>query len=76
MISNGIHCSIHHIFHFHVPADVLSLGEKVGIGIIEKIPDLIPTAENLYSVSKQVLIGLPFELLLSGIDKLCKYDLR
>jgi hypothetical protein len=55
---------------------VLSLGEKVGIGIIEKIPDLIPTAENLYIVSKQVLIGLPFELLLSGIDKLCKYDLR
>lgn len=29
-----------------------------------------------YQVSKQTLIGLPFELLLSGIDKLCEFPLN
>jgi hypothetical protein len=53
-------------------ADIGKLGGKAGIGIVKKIPDLIPTPENLYQISKQTLIGLPFELLLSGIDKLCK----
>jgi hypothetical protein len=56
-----------------VCADVLKLGANAGAGIAKKIPDLIPTPENLYSISKQTLIGLPFELLLSGIDKLCEY---
>jgi hypothetical protein len=53
-------------------SDVSKLGAKAGAGIIKKVPDLIPTPENVYSLSKQTLIGLPFELLLSGIDKLCK----
>jgi hypothetical protein len=55
-------------------ADVLKLGATAGAGIVKKIPDLVPTPENLYSISKQTLIGLPFELLLSGIDKLCEYS--
>lgn len=54
--------------------DVIELGTKTGVGIAKKIPDLIPSPENLYQISKQTLIGLPFELLLSGIDKLCKYN--
>jgi len=56
-------------------SDVGRLGVKAGTGIISKVPDLIPTPENLYSISKQTLIGLPFELLLSGIDKLCSIAL-
>lgn len=52
--------------------DVGKLGVNVGKGIAKKVPDLIPTAENLYQIPKQALLGLPFELLLSGIDKLCK----
>ncbi|XP_070492769.1 vitellogenin-1-like [Chironomus tepperi] len=56
-------------------SDVGRLGVKAGSGIIKKVPDLIPTPENLYTVSKQTLIGLPFELLLSGIDKLCSIAL-
>lgn len=52
--------------------DVLKLGAQAGEGIIKKVPDLIPTPENIYNVGKQTLIGLPFELLISGIDKLCK----
>ncbi|KAG5683706.1 hypothetical protein PVAND_012972 [Polypedilum vanderplanki] len=55
--------------------DIGKLSGKAGIGVISKIPDLIPTPENLYQVSKQTLIGLPFELLLSGIDKLCSIAL-
>jgi hypothetical protein len=61
---------------FHVQTDVLTLGVNAGKGIIQKVPDLIPTPENLYQISKQTLIGLPFELLLSGIDKLCTYAMR
>lgn len=53
-------------------SDIGTLGAKAGKGIISKVPDLIPTPENLYSISKQTLIGLPFELVLSGIDKLCE----
>lgn len=55
---------------------MLKLGANVGEGIAKKVPELIPTADNLYSISKQTLIGLPFELLLSGIDKLCTYRIR
>ena len=54
-------------------SDIGHLGAKAGKGIISKVPDLIPTPENLYSISKQTLIGLPFELVLSGIDKLCEF---
>lgn len=53
--------------------DVLKLGAEAGGGIINKVPDLIPTPENIYNIGKQNLIGLPFELLISGIDKLCKF---
>lgn len=53
-------------------SDVGQLGVNVGKGIVKKVPELIPTAENLYQVPKQALLGLPFELLLAGIDKLCK----
>lgn len=64
-----------YFFHFpvNVETDVVTLGVKAGTGIAKKVPDLIPTPDNLYSVSKQTLIGLPFELLLSGIDKLCMF---
>lgn len=54
-------------------SDVGQLGVNIGKEIAKKVPDLIPTAENLYQVPKQALLGLPFELLLAGIDKLCKY---
>lgn len=54
-------------------SDVGTLSANVGKGIINKIPDLIPTPENLYQIPKQALLGLPFELLLSGIDQLCKF---
>lgn len=53
--------------------DVLKLGAKTGEGLLKKVPDLIPTPENIYNVGKQTLIGLPFELLLSTIDKICEY---
>jgi hypothetical protein len=61
------------VFNSISQTDVLKLGAQVGEGLVKKVPDLIPTPENLYQVSKQTLIGLPFELLLSGIDKLCMY---
>lgn len=54
-------------------SDIGRFGVKAGKGVISKVPDLIPTPENLYSISKQTLIGLPFELVLSGIDKLCEF---
>lgn len=41
-------------FWFNVPTDVLNLGAQTGKGIIEKIPDLIPSADNLYAISKNV----------------------
>lgn len=52
--------------------DVAKLAGNVAKGVVEKIPDLIPTPENLYNIGKQTLVGLPFELLIAGIDKLCK----
>ena len=55
--------------------DVVKLTGKVAKGIAEKIPELIPTPENLYNIGKQTLVGLPFELLLSGLDKICEYFL-
>jgi len=62
-----------HFMNFAVSPDVLKLGASAGAGIAKKIPDLVPSPENLYMISKQTLIGLPFELLISGIDKLCEF---
>lgn len=55
--------------------DVVKLGAKTSVNVAKKIPDLVPTPDNLYTISKQTLIGLPFELLLAGIDKLCSIAL-
>lgn len=52
--------------------DVAKLAGNVAKAVVEKVPDLIPTPENLYNIGKQTLVGLPFELLIAGIDKLCK----
>jgi hypothetical protein len=40
--------------------------------VANKATDLIPSAQNLYNLPKQNLIGLPFELVTSGIDKICE----
>ncbi|CRL01824.1 CLUMA_CG015039, isoform A [Clunio marinus] len=55
--------------------DALKLSGNVAKGVAVKVPDLIPSPQNLYRLSKQTLIGLPFELLLSGIDQLCSIAL-
>lgn len=61
-------------FTFPIPrADVLKLGQKAGSGVIENIPALIPSAASIVNLSKQTVLGLPFEAVLSTVDQLCMY---
>lgn len=52
---------------FYAPADSLSL-KNVGksaidvvLGVAEKIPDVIPSGEDLFQYGKNLLAGYPFE---------------
>lgn len=59
-----------YIFRF---ADVLKLGQKAGSGVIGNITNLIPSPASIINLSKQTLLGLPFEAVLSTVDQLCTY---
>lgn len=62
--------------NLHFPlrySDVLKLGQKAGTGVIENIPRLIPSPESIVKLSKQTLLGLPFEAVLDTVDQLCMY---
>lgn len=51
--------------------DVISGGAEIGKGVGSKIPELIPTPNVLLNAGKEVLLGYPFEIAATAINKLC-----
>lgn len=51
--------------------DAFNLGVNAGKGIISKTGDLIPTIGDVYNFGKQNLLGLPFEVVIGILDKVC-----
>lgn len=51
--------------------DGVKLGKNVGRGIGSKAVDLVPSIDNIYNIGKQNLLGLPFEVSISVLDKIC-----
>jgi len=55
--------------------DVAHLSKDVSMGIAHEMTRFIPTPENILTMSKDALLGLPFEVLLSCVDRLCSVAL-
>ncbi|CRK86233.1 CLUMA_CG000039, isoform A [Clunio marinus] len=49
------------------------LSANMGKGIVQNVPNMIPSPESIFRLSKQGLLGLPTEALLTAIDKVCSY---
>lgn len=52
--------------------DVFNLGVNVGKGLASKTGDLVPSIGDIYNFGKQNLLGLPFEVAIGTLDKICK----
>jgi hypothetical protein len=54
--------------------DHVDAGVNIGTAVAKKIPDIIPTPDEILEFSKQSIAGLPFEVAASAINKLCKFE--
>lgn len=57
------------------PVDLKDIGKSVtdvAKGVIAKIPDVIPDAEEFFQTTKNVLVGYPFDLAFRAINSFCK----
>uniref|UniRef100_U5EEG1 Putative vitellogenin n=1 Tax=Corethrella appendiculata TaxID=1370023 RepID=U5EEG1_9DIPT len=55
--------------------DVAKVGANVAKGVIEKVPDLIPTPNQIFDLSKQAIAGLPVEVVAAAINQVCSIAL-
>lgn len=53
--------------------DIIDVGEKTSTGIAGKMVDFMPTPMGILTMSKDTLMGLPIELLMTCIDQMCKH---
>lgn len=53
--------------------DLSTSGLNLGKGIIEKVPDVIPTPTALFQLGKNVIAGYPFDLASRAINTFCEY---
>jgi hypothetical protein len=52
--------------------DHIDAGVNIAGAVAKKIPDIIPTPEEILEFGKQSIAGLPFEVAASAINKLCE----
>lgn len=57
---------------FFSGSDVAQSLNSIVSGIGKQIPNLIPTPEELFQASRQVLVGLPEVAIAKTINNLCK----
>lgn len=61
----------------YVSSNVLSDVGKSAVdtvtGVAKKIPDAIPSSETIFSASKNLIAGYPFEAAFKAINLFCKY---
>lgn len=49
------------------------VGSKTTTGIAGKVTDFMPTPMGILTLSKEALLGVPVELLMTCMDRLCKH---
>lgn len=47
-----------------------------GVGVVSKVPDVIPRPEDLFQLGKNAIAGYPFDLAFKAINTFCKYKIR
>lgn len=53
--------------------DMLKAIPQTGIRIGSQVLNIVPTPEAVFQLSKEILIGLPQEIVAYAINKVCKY---
>lgn len=53
--------------------DMLEQAINTKIGVIKDIPKRIPGLKDIFEFGKNLLIGLPFEIIVNIIHEFCKY---
>lgn len=56
--------------------DLKDVGKSVADtakGVIAKIPDVIPNAEDFFQSAKNVIAGYPFDLAFRAINSFCEF---
>lgn len=54
--------------------DMLKAIPHTGIRLTSKILNFIPTPEAIFNLSKELLVGVPIELVAYAIDQVCKLN--
>lgn len=52
--------------------DIAKSAGDVAKGIAEKIPDVIPSPEDIFQGGKNLIAGYPFQAVFSAINQFCK----
>lgn len=53
--------------------DMLEQAINTKIGVIKDIPNRIPGLSDIFEFGKNILIGLPFEIIVNIIHEFCEY---
>lgn len=61
--------------HPYNPLDEVKKGVEKGIDIVKEAPKFTPNIEDITKVGKDLVFGLPFKVLLEGINKGCSLAL-
>lgn len=57
----------------NILSDAAKSGYDIVSGVAQKIPDAIPSADAIFSSSKNLIAGYPFEVAFKAINLFCKY---
>jgi hypothetical protein len=52
--------------------DHVDAGISIGTAVVKKITDIIPTPWDIFGLGKQMLVGLPFEVVAGAIKQICE----
>lgn len=69
LLAHQVHC-----LSFGIP-DVAKSGVDTGVGMIKKVPDVLPSPNTLFQASKNVVAGYPFDVAFKVINAFCRWSL-
>ena len=56
--------------------DIVQSAKDAVTGVAAKIPDAIPSAEDMFQSAKNLIAGYPFDAAFSAINLFCKFIMR
>lgn len=73
IIFSSVLLSNNFIVEANIFNDVARSSVNIAMGVAKKVPDAIPRPDAIFSASKNLLGGYPFEIAFKAINVFCKY---